>query len=70
MITICAVAFYVLMPKLQMDIETAYWSKYGRLEWLEYNIKHSMEIECALNKFGLKLICYICSCFRNLFSMS
>lgn len=28
-------------------METAYWSNYGRLEWLEYNVKRSLGMECA-----------------------
>ena len=33
--------------KLLTDVETAYWSNYGRLEWLEYNVKRSLGMECA-----------------------
>lgn len=36
--------------KLLTDLETAYWSNYGRLEWLEYNVKRSLGIECAQNE--------------------
>lgn len=33
--------------KLLTDVETAYWCNYGRLEWLEYNVKRSLGMECA-----------------------
>lgn len=32
---------------LPADWETIYWSNYGRLEWLEYNIKRSLGTECS-----------------------
>ena len=31
---------------LPTDWESIYWSNYGRLEWLEYNLKRSLGIEC------------------------
>ena len=33
--------------RLPQDWETVYHSNYGRLEWLEYNIKRSLGIECS-----------------------
>lgn len=32
---------------LPADWETVYWSNYGRLEWLKYNIKRSLGVECS-----------------------
>lgn len=32
---------------LPQDWETIYWSNFGRLEWLEYNVKRSLGIECS-----------------------
>lgn len=32
---------------LPTDWETIYWSNYGRLEWLEYNVKRSLGMECS-----------------------
>lgn len=32
--------------KIQMDCEALYYSNTGRLEWLEYNIKRALMIEC------------------------
>lgn len=29
-----------------IDFETLYYSNFGRLEWLEYNIKRALMIEC------------------------
>ena len=31
---------------MNLDWEKLYYSKYGRLEWLEYNVKRSLLIEC------------------------
>ena len=33
--------------KLTNDWETIYYSSYGRLEWLEYNVKRALGIECG-----------------------
>lgn len=33
--------------QLPADWENLYWSNDGRLEWLEYNVKRSLGIECA-----------------------
>lgn len=33
--------------QLPADWETIYWSNYGRLEWLEYNAKRALGIECS-----------------------
>ena len=39
--------------KLLTDPETAYWSNYGRLGWLEYNVKRSLGMECAEDEVEL-----------------
>ena len=39
--------------KLLADPETAYWSNFGRLEWLEYNVKRSLGMECAEDEVEL-----------------
>ncbi len=33
--------------RILTDFETVYWSNFGRLEWLEYNIKRALGIDCA-----------------------
>ena len=33
--------------KFTSDAETVYNSNHGRLEWLEYNVKRSLGIECS-----------------------
>ncbi len=39
--------------ELPEDWETIYWSNYGRLEWLEYNMKRSLSMECAEDEIGM-----------------
>lgn len=33
--------------------ETVYYSNYGRLEWLEYNLKRSLGIECSMEEIEI-----------------
>ena len=33
--------------ELPDDWETIYYSSYGRLEWLEYNVKRALGIDCG-----------------------
>lgn len=35
------------------DWENIYWSNYNRLEWLEYNVKRSLGIECSAEEIGM-----------------
>lgn len=39
--------------ELPADWETIYWSNYGRLEWLEYNMKRSLGMECLEDEIAL-----------------
>lgn len=39
--------------QLPMDQETVYWSNYGRLEWLEYNVKRALGIECSAEEIAV-----------------
>lgn len=39
--------------QLPADWETIYWSNYGRLEWLEYNLKRSLGIECSEEEIAM-----------------
>ncbi len=39
--------------ELPEDWETIYWSNYDRLEWLEYNMKRSLSMECAEDEIGM-----------------
>lgn len=38
--------------ELFADWETIYWSNYGRLDWLEYNMKRSLAMECSEDEIG------------------
>lgn len=39
-----------LLPE---DWETIYWSNFGRLEWLEYNVKRALGIECSEEEIAM-----------------
>lgn len=39
--------------ELPIDWENIYWSNYGRLAWLEYNVKRSVGIECSVEEMEL-----------------
>lgn len=39
-------AYFKNKPKPNIDWESIYYSNYGRLEWLEYNVKRALLIEC------------------------
>ncbi len=39
--------------QLPKDWEVIYWSNYGRLEWLEYNMKRSLGMECSEDEIAL-----------------
>lgn len=39
--------------QLPEDWEIIYWSNYSRLEWLEYNIKRSLGMECSEDEIAL-----------------
>lgn len=39
--------------QLPADWETLYWSDYGRLNWLEYNIKRALGIECSAEEIEM-----------------
>ncbi len=39
--------------QLPTDWETVYWSNYGRLEWLEYNVKRALGIECPAEEIAV-----------------
>lgn len=40
-------AYFEQTPKINIDCEALYYSNYGRLEWLEYNVKRALAIECS-----------------------
>jgi len=42
--------------ELPADWGTIYWSNYGRLEWLEYNMKHSLGMECLEDEIALGIL--------------
>lgn len=39
--------------ELPTDWETIYWSNYSRLEWLEYNLKRALGIECSEDEIAI-----------------
>lgn len=39
--------------RLPTDWETIYWSNYGRLEWLEYNVKRALGIGCSAEEIAV-----------------
>lgn len=40
-------SYVVAGGQLPRDWENVYYSNYGRLEWLEYNLKRSLGLECS-----------------------
>ncbi len=42
--------------QLPADWETVYWSNCGRLEWLEYNLKRALGIDCRAEEIGLGIL--------------
>lgn len=52
-------AYFKDKPKPNIDWESLYCSNYGRLEWLEYNVKRALLIECGTaeeQELGIKQV--------------